>query len=94
MREAHDLGGDSFHLAVEFANFDLGAEGGVSDVEACEGDRLLENRRARAAGHHADLVAADEDAVAMHRQGGGAVLAATHQPIGIGEAATLRLEQP
>ena len=52
-------------MAVELADFDLGADRRMSDVEPCQRDVLLEHRRAHAAGNLADLGAADMDAVAM-----------------------------
>src|SRR5262245_25543856 len=68
VRETHDLGRNVLHLAVELADLELGAVRGVRDIEAHERNGLLQDRRARAAGDDADLVAAEEHAVAMHRR--------------------------
>src|ERR1044071_5812715 len=65
MREARDAGGQALLMAVELADLDRGADRGMGDVDPRQGYILLEQGRARAARHHADLGASDMDAIAM-----------------------------
>ena len=54
-------------MAVELADLDLRADLGILGRHAAERDVVLQQRRARAAGDHADLAAPDVDAVAVRR---------------------------
>ncbi len=54
-------------MAVELADLDLRADLGILDRHAAERDVLLQQRRARAAGDHADLAAPDVGAVTVRR---------------------------
>src|SRR2546423_1654138 len=64
-REAHDPGGDPLLVAVDAADLDLGADRGIIHIHAAEGDVLLQERRAAAAGDDADLSPAGMDAGAV-----------------------------
>ncbi len=65
MRQRHHDRRQALLLAVELADLNLRADGGMGDVDASERNRLAEDRRARGAGDNADLGAANMDAIAV-----------------------------
>ena len=65
MREADDFCWKPLLLAIELADFNLGIKGRMIDINARHRDIFLEQRRAHAAGHDADLRATDMDAIPM-----------------------------
>src|SRR5262249_49669652 len=65
VREAHDACRQTLLMPIKLADFDFSSELARSDIDAGERDRLLQDRRAGGAGDHADLRAADMNAIAM-----------------------------
>ena len=65
MREADDFCWKPLLLAIELADFNLGIKGRMIDINARHRDIFLEQGRAHAAGHDADLRATDMDAIPM-----------------------------
>ena len=52
-------------MAIEFANLNLGADPRMRDIDPGKRNGFAEDRRPCCAGDHADLSAADMDAIAM-----------------------------
>src|SRR5262245_61338092 len=65
MRKAHDAAWQALLMAVELADLDFCADCRMSDINASERDVFLEERRADATRHHADLGAPDMHTVAV-----------------------------